>query len=287
MSRSHKKKRNVGLIYEFLIRKISESLVNGDTKTSSVALKILKKHFKQGTELYKEFRIINALRKSTVSSEAVAAGILQEAKNAVRSHDLKTLEKQKTSLIHDINYNIKDENFFDQQVSEYRLLATMQTLFNDWRDRDSDLQRMASYEDQIVKHLVSEKAQPADYVIAERSVGEGRLLMKMMSKKLNEKYSGVLTDKQKSLLKAYAFSTVNDDPELMKLKLHEMRDELLKSIKLFESKNKDNTHVDTKLTEVKQQLLSESIETINDETVTRFMLYSQLTSELAEENDDV
>ena len=73
MSRTHNKRRNAGLLYEFLVRTISQALVEGNQKKSSTALKILRRHFKPGTELHKEFRLINALVRSTVSSESVAS----------------------------------------------------------------------------------------------------------------------------------------------------------------------------------------------------------------------
>lgn len=265
---------------------ISKALVDGNQKLSSQALRILRRHFKPGTELYKEFRLINALRKTTVSSEAVAASILQEAKQAAKAHDLKKLDRQKSLLIRDINHIIKDENFYDQQVVEYRFLATVQTLLNDWRRRDADLSRVAAYEDQLLKHLIEEKAAEPERVLPEETPGEARLLMKMMMKKLHEKYSGILNDEQKSLLRAYAFSTANDDTGSIRLKLMEIRDRLLSSIESFVAAKPDNEYINKKLVEAKEQLLTEKLDVVDDETVTRFMLYTKLAAELKSEDDD-
>lgn len=285
-SKGHNKKRNTGLLYEFLVAVISRSLVEGNQKASSQALRILRRHFKPGTELYKEFRLINALRKTTVSSEQVAGSILQEAKVAARSHDFKELDRQKSLLIRDINHIINDENFYDQQVSEYRFLATVQTLLNDWRTRDVDLQRIASYEDLLVKHLTTEKIAEPDHLINDETPGEGRLLMKVMMKKLNEKYSGVLNDEQKSLIRAYAFSTANDDPESIKLKLAEVKGSLLASLDAFSSEHPENEYINKKLTSAREQLVSEQLNNIDDETVTRFMLYTKLAAELGSGETD-
>lgn len=282
-SKGHNKKRNTGLLYEFLVLTISRSLVEGDKKKSSQALRILRRHFKPGTELYKEFRLIHALRKTTVSSDAVAANILREAKDAARSHNHKELDRQKSLLIRDINHLINDEDFYDQQVSEYRFLATVQTLLNDWRQKTPDLQRLASYEDQVVKYLTEEKAEVPDQPLAEETPGESRLLMKVMMKKLNEKYSGVLNDEQRSLIRAYAFSTANEDPESIKLKLNELRDDLLQSIEDYGNTNSENEYINKKLVEAKDQLLAEKLEVVDDETVTRFMLYTKLAAELKSE----
>ena len=126
-ARAHNKKRNAGLLYEFLVLNISKALVDGDQKKSGVALKVIKRHFKPGTELYKEFRLIRSLVQTTVSSEQVAASIIQEAKAAARSYDIRTLDREKSLLISTINRAIGDENFFDAQVNEYKIYATIQT----------------------------------------------------------------------------------------------------------------------------------------------------------------
>lgn len=275
----HNKRRNSLLIYEFLVRTISRSIVEDDKKKSAAALKILKKHFKPGTELYKEFRLMNALVKTTVSSEHTAASILSEAKSAVSKFNLDKLDREKSILIRNINHVLNDENFYDQHVNEYRTFATIQTLLNEWRSDNKDLYRVAQYEDQIMKMLVTEKFQKEEATITEDTSGTARLLMKVMTKKLNEKYNGVLNEQQKSLIKAYAYSTASEDQTSIKLKLQEIKSELVSLIDGYELEIQ-NDYLKNKLEETKSTLLSESLELVDDETVTRFMLYSKLKDEL-------
>lgn len=279
MSRVHNKKRNVGLLYEFLVQTISRSLVDGDKRASAQALRVLRKHFKPETALYREFRLINSLMKTTVSSEAVAASILQEAKLAARAHDFAELDRQKSLLIKSINHSLGNEDFYDQHVGEYKTYATVQTLLNDWRSKDADLGRIAQYEDQLVKWLVTEKTQAPDQVMSDETPGTGRLLMKVMMKRLNEKYSGVLTSEQKQLIRAYAFCTANDDAETMKKKLIEVKTRLVSLIDGFDG----SEYVNKKLTQAREQLVAETLDVVDDDTVTRFMLYAKLGSELCSE----
>ena len=283
--KSHNKKRNTGLLYEFLVLSISQAVVQNDTKRSNAALRLIKRHFKPGSELYKEYRLINSLVKTTVKSEAVASSILQEAKAAARSHDTKQLDREKSLLIGAINKGLNDDNFYDAQVNEYKIIATIQTLLNDWRTPGADLSRMAQYEDAVVQHLVTEKASPQDHDLSTdaESPGTGRLLMKLMMKKLNEKYAGVLSTEQKQLLRAYAFSTANDDPNSIYLKLQEVRDSLLGQIDVYTNKSNDTEYVHKKLAEARQLIESETLERVDDATVTRFMLYTKLSSELTSE----
>ena len=95
MSRSHNKKRNVGIIYEQLLRTMAASLVSDNNKKYKAALGIVRKHFSPGTQLYKEFRLFNAMVKTTVDKESLATRILKEAKTAALDFDSEQLRKEK------------------------------------------------------------------------------------------------------------------------------------------------------------------------------------------------
>lgn len=287
MSKTHNKRRNAGLLYEFLVRTISKALIEGDKKRSATALRLLKRHFKPGTELYREFRLINALVRTTVSSESVASSILGEAKLAARSYDMENLDREKSILLRNVNHYLKDDHFYDQHIHEYKAYATAQTLINNWRTdgKDRDISALALYEDQMSKWLMSEKNDPANEAsVPEETPGMTRLLMKVMTKKLNEKYAMSLDDDQKSLLKTYIFSTANSDPSVISRKLHEVKCDLVSSIDEYVGTNPDSTYLTEKMSQVKDQLLSESLNSIDDNTVTRFMMYMKLNKEIGSED---
>ena len=263
-----------------MIRVISSALVEDDKSKSAVALKIIRKHFKPGTNLYREFRLINSLVKTTVSSDHVAASILKEAKEAVSLIDESKLDREKSLLIRSINHTLNDENFYDQHVNEYRTYATIQLMINEWKSKNKDLQRMALFEDHVMKWLVTEKEATPDTMITDDTAGTSRLLMKVMTKKLNEKYAGVLNEQQRGLIRAYAFSTVSEDQTSIKTKLSEVKENLVSLVDQYSSEIQHNEYLKNKLSEAKSALLSESLEQVDDSTVTRFMLYSRLRDEL-------
>lgn len=279
MSR-HSKKRNVGLLYEFLVYKISKSLVEGDQKNANIALKIIKRHFKPGTELYKEFRIINSIRKTTVSSESIAVNILREAKSAVRARNSKELDREKSLLIKDINYNLNDNVFFDQQINEYKLLATIQTLINDWCDRNADLKRIAEFEDSLLKHLTSEKKKQTEQIVENSSPGETRLLMKIMMNRLNETYNSMLSDDQKTLIKLYVLNNANTNVSQLCERLILVKDELITNIDNYIKGDQSDQLTTNKLSEIKTLVSNENITDINDQQMTRFLQYIKLSEEL-------
>ena len=281
MSRIHNKKRNTALLYEFLVRTVSAALVEGDKKTSATALKILRNFYKPGTQLYKEFRLFNSLVKTTVSSDGVSTSILSEAKAAAALINVEALDREKSQLIRSINHLIKNENFYDQPVNEYRTYATIQTLLNEWRKKPGtvDIDTVAKYEQQLRDWLVMEKKEHS-HSITEDSPGTSRLLMKVMMKKLNEKYSSTLNSDQKEIIRSYAFSTAKDDKSTIIKKLMEVRNNLTRSIDSYVTDNPENKFVIDKMVSVKSQMLSESLESVDDSTVSRFMLYSALSHEL-------
>jgi hypothetical protein len=284
MSKSHQKKRNCGLLYEFLIKEISQSLIDGNQKRSSLALKILKRHFKAGTELHREFRLVHSLMKTTVSNATVAASILNEAKNAARSHNVKNLDREKSLLIRQINHQLNDDSFFDRHVSEYRMYATIQTLLNEWRRGNSaDIGTIAKFEDQLTQWLLINKDSDVTQLLNTESDGTNRLLMTIMMKKLNEKYSGVLNDEQKKLLRSYAFASIHDDKSIVQKDLESTRNKLIEAITLFRETNKSNEFLDKKLSAAQETLLAEKLDVVDDDTVTRFMLYTKLYAELGSE----
>lgn len=276
----HNKKRNTGLLYEFLICTISQALVDDDKHKSSRALKIIKTHFKVGTELYKEFRLINSIMKTTVSAESVASSILGEAKIAARSHDVNMLDKEKSLLIRSINHQLNDDSFYDQPIVEYRTIATIQNLLNCWRSKSIDLSSMAKYEDHVVNWLITPKIESNQQITTEGTAGSNRLLMKIMMQKLGEKYDNTLSVEQKSLIKAYAFSAANDDEKTIVLKLNEIKDKLLKSIDSYAENKIEEKYITDKLNKVKSGLLTEIIKA-DDSIVAEYMLYIKLIDEMS------
>jgi hypothetical protein len=281
MTRAHNKRRNTGLMYEFLVRTISSALVEGDKKKSSAALKILKRHFKPGTELYREFRLINALVRTTVSSEAVAASILNEAKGAAKEYDSSALDREKSLLIKHINYTFKDQSPYEQFVSEYKTYATAQTLLNEWRApaKERNLSEVARFEDQMIRWLLSEKSGPSDSHLIEESDGTSKLMMKVMTKKINEKYASTLNENQRAIIKSYVFSKAQNDSSSLERKLEETRVKILKEVDEYKRTNGDE-YLKNKINEVRGMISGENLKEISDETITRFMLYAKLSSEL-------
>jgi hypothetical protein len=153
----HNKKRNVGIIYELFSRYISELVLEGDKKKIKPATRILEKRFKKGTELYKEFRLFNALVNSEISSKNKAVLVIENAKKDVLSIDNKKLNREKSMLIKEINYTLNDKNFYYRTVPNYREYANIQNLFNDWREKNNNLKSVLVKEERAISWLLERK----------------------------------------------------------------------------------------------------------------------------------
>ena len=193
----HNKKRNAALIYEQLIRYISRALVEGKTEKASIANSIVKEHFSKGSQLYKEFRLFNSLMRTTVNDQKLALRIIDEARKASQDHDSKKLYLEKSKLIASINKRLDESNFFDIKVPEYRDLATVQTLLNDWRlPSVSNINRLVEYEMKVVTLLQSEKTLPP----LVESNNSSNLSVRLLTEKVSKKFSENLTKENESLL---------------------------------------------------------------------------------------
>lgn len=286
MNIQHNKKRNVGIIYELLLRSVSAAIVENDKVRAQRALDIIEKHYSKSTELYKEYRLFNALIKSTVSDTPVAAAVLSEAKSAARRADHRKLDHEKSILIREINHNLQDNEFYQRRIPDYRLYATVQNLLNEWSLGDrSDLTKMVMLEGQVVQHLLMEKnKEKVDLTSPAPEVDS--LVVKLMNEKFNQKYSGKLNDDQAALIQDYVFSIENGQEEKFTSRLTQLRENALAKISLLKATTKNQT-LQERLPLVEKSLKSLQINELNDETISRFMTVSQLVTELNEEDDDV
>jgi hypothetical protein len=285
-SKNHRKKRNSLLVYEFLVRTVSSALIDGNQKLSDDVLRIIKKHYKPGSELFKEFRLANSLLNSKVSSTTAAHAIISEARTATKLHNVSMLEREKSLLIRDINHIINDSTFWDRPVPDYMARATIGTLLEDWRRKDgATLDRMASYEEKLQNILQSERDSKStdtnNNVIT--TPGESRFMLRVMTRKLNERYGNTFSEEQKSLLKEHIYGSIKGkDASTLKPKLDEIRTNVLNAIT---ANPIDGEYMMKQLQEIKSNLIAEDTSKVDDALITRFMLYMKLVDEL-KSNDE-
>ena len=275
----HNKKRNVGIIYELLLAHISTKLLEGNKKEAKVATKIIEKHFKQGTELHKEFRLFNALAKSNITNTHTVASILNEAKVACRNLNQKQLNKEKSALLHSINYKISDNNFYYRNISDYRNLGLVHLTLNEWCKKDRDIKRLVDLETRLGELLLKEK----NKLNEQKYDGShsDRLVLKIMTEKFNRRYGEELTSDQKKIIEGYVFLS-DKEPEHLQDFFKLKKKEALDSLESFEDKS-DNRYLLSKLDEVRNKIKNLPFNNIDDLNVVKFLTLTKMINEIKKE----
>lgn len=272
----HNKKRNVGLVYEFLVQAASEAIVEGNDAKRDEILSIIRKHFAQNTELYREFRLFHSLAATTVESEQVADTILEAAKSAARQYNEHQLDHEKSILIRNINHRLQNTDFYNKRLDEYTIYATIQTLLNEWRrDIPSDIVKMAQFEQTLREWLLKEKT----VATVDEIDDADPLVEKLMLKKFNERYKDQLTQEQAALLKSYISNSQDVQAQISDLKESTLN-EIDNYLQEHSGKNK---FLANKLTQAKKVITETKTDEVNDVVVERFLDIAKLKNEITHE----
>ena len=271
----HNKKRNVGIVYELLLNYISNNLIENKKNNARNATRIIEKHFKKGTELYKEFRLVNALAKSKVTNTHNIASILSEAKTVVNNLNHDTIEKQKSDLIRHINYSL-GKSFYRSSVSNYRDLGNIQLAINEWKKDDKDLKNLIEYETKIAEMMLKEEVTVETKELDASHTD--KLVLKLMTEKFNKRYSEELTSDQKKIIENYVFYSDKNKDYLVEF-FKNKKAEALSNLNAFENYSK-NKYLLEKVESVKNKINNLDHNSIDDEAVVKFLSVTKLIKEL-------
>ena len=282
----HNKKRNSGLLYEFLVRYMSNALLHNDLASHKQAYDIVVEHFSPGTELHKEFRVFNALAQTRGVNSHIASKIIDEAKRIVCSQDQQQLEREKSVLIKEVNYKLGRE-IYRHNVPDYKKFATIQQIFNEWRTDKTDLRSLALFEQSLFDWLQDASAQVVIKTLDEHIDKDvSNLVLNIANKKLTEKYAGHLTGPQCALMNEYILWD-GHSAELAK-RLLDIREATMRTIdnKLNDQRlceaNDVGEYVSSKLQIARGKIVALEGCAIDDAQITRHLRLIELHDELEE-----
>ena len=196
----HSKFKNTGILFEMLVRQIAADTLNNK---SSKSIDLIKKYFKQGTELSKELELYQTLVKEKFNSESKATQLLEAVVASQKHLNQSNLNKQKYNLIREIQKNYILEDFFKATVSNYKELASIYKVFEyNMADNPADITRTRHT---IIEHIsaVGKKPEVAQLSEFSKQDKDIRLLTyKLLVDKFNTKYSNLDTA-QKNTLREY------------------------------------------------------------------------------------
>jgi len=204
----HSKFKNTGVLFELLVRQIASDTLN---EKNSPALSIIKKHFKNGSELSKELKLYQFLVKEKFDSNYKAGEFLNIVLSERKKLNDSLLKREKYNLIKTINERFNVSDFFKYRVNNYKSLASIYKLFEnnesvspkEWVDCKTVILENVTKKVKTVKEIVTD-----EYTKESKDV---RLLAyKFLVDKFNDKYKG-LTTEQKSVLRNYINNIDNSD----------------------------------------------------------------------------
>ena len=269
-------------MYELLLMNISANLVEGNKNKANKSLRIIEKRFNNKTELYKEFRLFNALIKTQASSERVALQILNEAKDAIRRCSNEKIDREKSRLIRDINHIVNDNDFYHRKVQNYRQYGTIQQLFNEWSKGDkSNLKKVLDLEDKVIRMLLEEKGEEKQSEVDPNLTD--KLVVNLMTEKLNKRYSENLNEEQKQIVQKYSLYCTEDHHGDMRNYLIQLKENTISAMKNYKVET-DSEFTRNKIDNVISKVQQLDTNTINDDLVSKFMVVSNLKEQILKED---
>jgi len=203
MKTRHNKKRNSAFVYEALVREATVAMLKRDTARCNTAVKIIKKHFKDGSLLRYDLECHRSLYENQNLDKETSEKILREAKMANRLLDAEGLFSEQSELIRDINKDL-ESTVFGNFVPNYKSLASIAQIFSD----KVSPKHQVILENEIVKNMMN--ASPASAPQPEID----HIVVRAFTEKFNNKYDKDLLAEQKELLTYYISSFADNALEL-------------------------------------------------------------------------
>jgi hypothetical protein len=276
MKIKHNKKRNTAFVFESLMREATVAVIKGDTDKQEKVIQIIRKHFKEDSELKKHLECYRSLYENQNLSTETSEKILREAKIASRLIDPTGLFKSQSELINDINSDLSPD-VFSNFVPNYKTLATIDQIF---------CQKLAPktrimLENTIVENM-SKTAPPA-------AIQEDidKTTVNCFVEKFNEKYTDTLVEEQKQLLSHY-IASFTDNAVSLKVFLNEEIGRL--KVAISESKTSEIFTADSEMKQKAEQIIEKldgfKKAEINDEILLTVLKTQQLVREISNGSDN-
>lgn len=254
----HSKFKNTGILFELLTRQVTADILAG--RKDSDAKDLLFKYFKENTELARELQLYSALLTNKINEETKAERFVSVLIEARKKLSNRKLSQEKYELIKEIKDKYPMEDLFKAPIRNYKMLASIYKLFEDSTSDEVkfNVNEIFQAKTCIVEHIIdkptvstknSDEEQLSEY---KRQSAETRLLAyELLLEKLNTKYSTVLDDAQKSVLREYIYNIANTNSlgNFIKSKILEVKSQLTDIVKKV-----DDSVARIKITEVVNQL---------------------------------
>lgn len=225
----HNKKRNTGLLFEFLTRFVAGATMFGpDNEDPNLYLEMMIRYFDPSTELGKELSVVRSLAERRYSSKELAARAIYEFKDKIASINHEQSNIEKSNLIKEINYSI-GMDLYSIDVPNYRLHTSIYGLCEAVKKRNYAAE--SQYEELVLENLTAADSAPSGETVLSESEHSDAVVA-IMVKKLNERFDNYRVNKdQRAVLQNYVAVQQGDLSEeayrsFIDLRFEEIRENL-------------------------------------------------------------
>ena len=204
MKLKHNKKRNTAFLYEVLVRHLTKSILDQDSKRKNKISNLIKKHFRKGTCLREELDIYKAVTIDKTLDYHVAERFLFEAKKSYSKINRDKLFQEQSALIKKINQTLS-KGAYSVFIPNYKSIASIQQIFND----QVSIKTRMLLEEKAIRNLTRDSSVSRDNLSTVDNI-----VYRTFVKKFNKQYKDTLLEEQKALLGKYISSFTDNGLEL-------------------------------------------------------------------------
>ena len=283
MQVKHSKYKNTGILFELLVRQITNDTLEGK---DSPARDLLQKYFVK-SELGREYKLYETLLKKTSLTEAKASLIITTLVESSKTLNRGAIKRQKYNLISELQKHYDLNKFFNHKLPNYKSYAAFYTLLELHNSEKPNTDQLIQNKVTILEHLtvapISENKVKDDVMeeINKADKDVKLLTYKIMMEKFNGKYEN-LSDNQKDILKEYINSI--DNTTRLKEFYIEKTQEIKNNLKALNEKT-DNQVTKIKIDEVASMIKVPSKTTkLRNSDLVDLLQYCDLVNELESVN---
>ena len=280
MNIKHSKYKNTGILFELLVRQVTSDTLNG---VESVAIKLIQKYFVK-SELGKEYKLYEALTKSTTLTESKANMLIHTLLESSKRLNRGSLKREKYNLINEIKASFNIADFFKTKLPHYKAHAAYYMLAEVQNSKTIvDTNLIVNNKMTLLEHLstapISEEKVEAEVLREFQSYDKDTRMLtyRILMEKFNGKYDG-LHSSQKEVLRQYV-NSVDSTPILKEFYNTEVS-------KIHTQLNELNAKVTDKAVQIKINEVSSLIEVLDktskvtSDNIVNILQYLGLVEEL-------
>ena len=231
MKLTHNKKSNLGLIFEYILQELVESVIMKDFKTKKRLTEIITKYFYKNKFLKEEFAIFTALLNGEYSDRDEARRYLVECLHSVEElkHTLNERKQAKQELLNELYTVINKDKFFEHAIQNYSTYATINLILDYYSKNKKiyEINHLILLERKLLEHIQDNKVKKFNKEFSQKMILEATRDKSILDEneqviaivKYRNKLFTKLNENQKQLLEFY-ISTSDEDLVVNKLNQH-------------------------------------------------------------------